>query len=183
MLMYSLLTLSILNVDHSQLVVIDTPHDFKLTTQNDKDFKFSQLRGKVLLVGFVFTTCNGSCPATTHHMAKVQDQLIEEKLTKDVHLLTITLDPKRDTPVVLRRYMSLFDLKEDSWTFLTGKPEVVKKVHDDWKMWTKPTTNGQLDHPSRMFLVDQQGRIREIYNLGFFKAKWAMADIQSLLKE
>jgi protein SCO1/2 len=56
------------------------------------------------------------------------------------------------------------------WTFLTDDQERVAKVVADWGMWAKPAANGQLDHPSRVFLVDKQGRVREIYNLSFFKA-------------
>jgi hypothetical protein len=50
-------------------------------------------------------------------------------------------------------------------------------------MWAKPAANGQLDHPSRVFLVDRRVRVREIYNLDFFKAGWVLEDVQSLLKE
>ena len=53
----------------------------------------------------------------------------------------------------------------------------------DWGMWAKPAANGQLDHPSRIFLVDKQGRIREIYNLAFMKTAWVLDDIELLLKE
>ena len=47
----------------------------------------------------------------------------------------------------------------------------------------KPAANGQLDHPSRIFLVDRKGSVREIYNLGFMKAAWVVEDIELLLKE
>jgi len=50
-------------------------------------------------------------------------------------------------------------------------------------MWAKPSANGQLDHPSRVFLVDQRGRVREIYNLDFLKAPWVVEDVEALLKE
>jgi protein SCO1/2 len=50
-------------------------------------------------------------------------------------------------------------------------------------MWAKPAANGQLDHPSRIFLVDPQYRIREIYNLNFLKPKWVVQDVELLLKE
>ena len=50
-------------------------------------------------------------------------------------------------------------------------------------MWAQPAANGQLDHPSRIFLVDAQGRVREIYNLSFLKAAWVVEDIELLLQE
>jgi protein SCO1/2 len=169
----------------SRLAVIQPAPDFSLTTQDGKALKLADLKGQVCLVSFVFTTCNGTCPATTHRMGQVQEALDRAGLAKGdrVRLLSITLDPARDTPEVLRRYMQLYDAEPINWTFLTGEPKRVNKVVAAWGMWAKPAANGQLDHPSRVFLVDKKGRIREIYNLGFFKAAWVLEDIQLLLKE
>src|SRR5438874_2286037 len=169
----------------SRLAVIQPAPDFALTTQDGGTLKLSNLKGKVCLVSFVFTTCNGSCPATTHRMGQVQAALKDSGLAKDgrVHLLSITLDPARDTPEVLRKYMELYDAEPAGWTFLTGDRERVGKVIADWGMWAKPAANGQLDHPSRVFLVDKKGRVREIYNLSFFKAAWVLDDVRLLLKE
>src|SRR5207253_1081644 len=121
----------------SRLAVIRPAPDFNLTTQADKPLARADLKGKVLLVSFIFTTCNGSCPATTHRMSQVQQALQERGLTKAgrVHLLSITLDPTRDTPEVLRGYMRLYDADPASWTFLTGTPERVAKVVAAWGMW------------------------------------------------
>jgi protein SCO1/2 len=149
----------------SRLAVIQPAPNFTLTTQDGGTLKLSDLKGKVCLVSFVFTTCNGSCPATTHRMGQAQTVLKERGLLKvdRVRLLSITLDPVRDTPEVLHRYMELYDAEPASWTFLTGTRERVGKVSADWGMWVKPAANGQLDHPSRVFLVDKKWRIREIY--------------------
>jgi len=100
-----------------------------------------------------------------------------------VRLVSITLDPKRDTPEVLRGYMRLYDVDAGSWSFLTGPPETVAKVVAGWGMWARPAANGQLDHPSRVFLVDRGGNIREIYNLDFLRPAWVMEDVELLLKE
>jgi protein SCO1/2 len=169
----------------SRLAVIRPAPDFVLTTQDDKPLRLSDLRGRVLLVGFVFTTCNGSCPATTHRMGQVQQALAERGLMKGgrVRLLSITLDPARDTPEVLRNYMRLYDADPASWTFLTGPRERVEKVIADWGMWARPAANGQLDHPSRVFLIDPKGQVREIYNLDYLKPAWVLDDVALLLGE
>jgi protein SCO1/2 len=169
----------------SRLAVIQDAPAFTLSDQNGDKFSSADLKGKVWLVSFVFTTCNGSCPATTHRMGQVQEALKDKGLTTDgkVRLLSITLDPARDTPDVLRGYMKLYDADPASWTFLTGKSDDVNKVVTAWEMWAKPAANGQLDHPSRIFLVDRKGKVREIYHLGFLKAKWVVEDIELLLKE
>jgi protein SCO1/2 len=175
----------VLGAEPSRLAIIQPAPDFALTMQDGSTLKMTDLKGKVCLVSFVFTTCNGSCPATTHRMGQVQAALKECGLAKDgrVRLVSITLDPARDTPEVLRKYMELYDADPAGWTFLTGDKERVARVIADWGMWVKPAANGQLDHPSRVFLVDQKGRIREIYNLSFFKAAWVLDDVRLLLKE
>jgi protein SCO1 len=169
--------------DTSRLAVIRTPADFTLTTQDDKPFRLSQLRGKIVLVSFVFTTCNGSCPATTHRMSLAEAALARADLLDKVHLVSITLDPARDKPAALREYVRLFDIESKHWTFLTGTPKQIDRVLSDWGMWARPTVNGQLDHPSRVFLLDGRGRVREIYDLQFFRSAWVREDVQLLLKE
>jgi protein SCO1/2 len=184
MLTLTLLPLTLL-AGESRLAVIQRAPDFRLTDQDGKAVRRSDLKGKVLLVSFVFTTCNGTCPATTHRMEKVQGALRSAGLLKKgrVRLVSITLDPQRDTPAVLRRYMQLYDADPASWSFLTGPKERVAKVIAAWGMWVRPAANGQLDHPSRIFLVDGRGRVREIYNLSFLKPAWVMEDVALLLKE
>jgi protein SCO1 len=167
-----------------RLPAVQPAPDFSLTDHNDKPLAMKDLKGKVLLVSFIFTTCSGSCPATTHRMAKVQEALDKRGLLKKgVRLVSITLDPKRDTPEVLRGYMRLYDVDGKNWSFLTGPPADVNKVVAAWSMWAKPAASGQLDHPSRIFLVDAKGQIREIYNLDFLRVPWVIEDIELLLKE
>jgi protein SCO1/2 len=167
----------------SRLAVIGPMPAFSLTTQEGKRLGDRDVKGKVLLVSFIFTTCNGTCPATTHRMSQIHDELKRRGLLKDgaAHFVSITLDPARDTPDALQRYMQLYDLNAADWSFLTGSVDQVQRVLSAWGMWARPAANGQLDHPSRIFLVDRQGRIREIYNLGFLKLAWVAEDVQLLL--
>jgi protein SCO1/2 len=168
-----------------RLAVIQDAPAFALTDQQGARLRLADLRGKVLLVSFIFTTCNGTCPATTHRMAQVEQALRDKGLLAAgrVELLSITLDPVRDRPDVLRGYMRLYDLDAAHWRFLTGEPEQVRKVLAAWGMWARPAANGQLDHPSRIYLVDRQGRVREIYNLSFMRTPWVVEDVRTLLAE
>jgi len=163
----------------SRLAVIQSAPGFALTSQDGKALKSTDLKGKVLLVSFVFTTCSGSCPATTSRMVQVQQELTRQGQLKNgrVHFLSITLDPTRDTPDKLRDYLKLYDAEPATWSALTGSAADVAKTVADWGMWAKPAANGQLDHPSRIFLVDPRGRVREIYHLGFLKPAWVAEDV------
>jgi len=172
-------------VQASRLAVIRAAPDFALRTQEGQTLSRDDLRGKILLVSFIFTTCNGTCPATTHRMSQVQEELKKRGLEKGgaIQLVSISLDPARDTPAVLKGYMRLYDLDAGNWSFLTGPADQVAKTIAAWGMWARPAANGQLDHPSRIFLVDQAGRIREIYNLSFMNPAWVAEDVELLLKE
>lgn len=171
--------------DAPRLAVIKPAPAFALTNQAGEPVRSSDLNDKVVLVSFIFTTCNGSCPATTSRMLFIHKALQERGLFKEdkVRLLSITLDPVRDTPEALRNYKRLYDIDSPYWSFLTGPREQVEKTIADWGMWARPAANGQLDHPSRIFLMDRQGRIREIYDLSFLRTPWVVEDMEMLLKE
>src|SRR6516162_3014226 len=164
----------------SRLAVIQSAPDFDLTTHNGERLRRRDLKNKVCLVSFIFTTCNGTCPATTHRMVQVEDALKAAGMWKEdnVQLLSITLDPARDTPEKLRHYMQLYGADDTHWTFLTGSADRIAQTIAAWGMWTKPMPNGQIDHPSRIYLVDSKSQVREIYNLSFMDPAWVVKDIQ-----
>ena len=149
-----------------------------------KSFDLARLKGKVVLVSFVYTTCNGVCPATTSSLVRIQKTLEQAKLWgTSVEFVSITLDPKRDTPEILSSYARLFGADVAKWHFLTGSSRDVESVIAAWGMWVKLGPTGVLDHPSRIFLLDPQGHQREIYNLEFLKADSVIQDVRGLLAE
>lgn len=166
----------------SRLADIGPAPEIGLTDTDGTVVRLEALRGKAVLVSFIYTTCGGVCPATTHRMFRVQEALKEAKLWGDrVKFVSITVDPTRDTPEVLRRYADVYDADTPHWSFVTGLPEQVQKAMDGWGMWARPNADGVLDHPSRIFLVDPMGRIREIYSLEFLNAKDVVADMRACL--
>jgi protein SCO1 len=153
-----------------------------LVDSTGKRFDLSSLEGKVVVVSFVYTTCTGVCPATTQAMVGVRTALKEAKLWgTSVEFVSITLDPRRDTAEVLRRYAKLFRADDPAWHFLTGPPAEVDSVIRAWGMWVKTLPGGALDHPSRVFLLDRRGHEREIYNLQFLTPKAVVQDVRGLL--
>src|SRR6266446_847250 len=104
-----------------RLAAIKPAPETVLIDQDGRPIELAALRGKVVLVSFIFTTCNGSCPATTHRLACVHEELARHMDLKDrVHFLSISVDPERDTPEVLRGYRRLYDIEGPDWSFVTG---------------------------------------------------------------
>ena len=179
-----LIALMFVTVDsgHSPLADIGPAPRTALVDSGGKPFDLASLKGKVVLVSFVYTTCNGVCPATTSSLERIQKSLEQARLWgTSVEFVSITLDPKRDTPEVLNRYAQLFSADTARWHFLTGSVSQVESVIAAWGMWAKIGPTGVLDHPSRIFLLDPRGRQREIYNLEFLKADSVLQDVRGLL--
>jgi protein SCO1/2 len=155
-----------------------------LTDAAGKPFDLARLRGKAVLVSFVYTTCGGTCPATTYTLTRVRRALERAGLWgKRVEFVSITLDPARDRPEVLADYARTYDADPAAWHFLTGPPDAVARVIAAWDMWVKPGPAGALDHPSRIFLLDPRGHEREIYNLEFLRPAAVVRDVETVLAE
>ena len=97
-----------------------------LTTHQNQRVRFYDdiVKGKIILVNFMFTSCQRFCPRTTSNLARVQAAL-GPRLGRDVFLYSITLDPARDTPEVLKRYAQTVGAKP-GWLFLTGTSEDIE---------------------------------------------------------
>jgi protein SCO1/2 len=168
----------------SPLADIGPTPPVSLTDASGRPFTLSSLRGKAVIVSFIYTTCNGSCPATTGNLYRVQQALREAGIWgTQVEFVSISLDPVRDTPEVLAQYAKVFGADPDAWHFLTGPTDRVAKVIAAWGMWARVGPSGVLDHPSRVFLVDPRGRQREIYNLDFLTPKGVLEDVKTVLGE
>jgi protein SCO1/2 len=95
--------------------------DVLLVNQNGKSMRFYSdlLQGKVVVINSFYTKCTDACPVLTQQIAKIQDTL-GDHVGKDVHLISISLDPITDTPPRLKTYAERFRAKP-GWYFLTGK--------------------------------------------------------------
>ena len=92
------------------------------------------IKGKVVSINFMFTSCGDSCPLETAKLRKVQ-QMLGEHVGKDVYMYSITVDPDRDTPAALKAYMQKFNIGP-GWQFLTGKKEDIDLVRDKLGMYS-----------------------------------------------
>ena len=97
-----------------------------LTTHDGKKVKFYDdlLKDKIVLINFMYVRCEGTCPGTTANLVKVQ-QLLGDRVGKDIFMYSITLKPEEDTPKVLAAYAKAYKVKP-GWQFLTGSPKDIE---------------------------------------------------------
>src|SRR3954468_3097819 len=117
--------------------------DFTATNQQNKHVGLKDLKGKVWVSAFIFTSCADVCPPMTTNMVKLQKKLKEENL-KDVELVSFSVDPTVDTPEVLTRYANQFGVDFTNWTFLTGYSQqfIEKFAMDSFKTIVKKPAEG-----------------------------------------
>jgi protein SCO1/2 len=137
---------------------------FQLTERTGEDFGLAQLQGQYWIANFFYTTCPGPCAALSTRMGEVQQAVAP---FDDVRLVSISSDPDKDTPEVLRGYATTFKAGP-RWHFLTGKKDAIYELAnkgfllsltEDPSNKTEPIT-----HATRLVLVDQAGTIRGYYD-------------------
>ena len=153
----------------SELRRINDVPPFILTERSGHTITNQDLRGKIWVADFIFTTCPGPCPLITAGMVKVQEAVAADP---HVQLVTFTVDPQTDTPAVLAAYADKFGADPNRWWFLTGpeKPlydlikngfyQVVQDNHG------QPLEPGEyvVTHSTRLVLVDADGVVRGSYD-------------------
>ena len=157
--------------------------EFELTNQDGKAFGSAQLRGKIWIADFIYTTCPGPCPMISSRMSEMQKPL--EKT--DVHLVSFTVDPAKDTPQVLRGYAEKLQAELGRWDFLTGSQSTIYNLsRNGFKLAVSDGSHekGIPVHSTRMILVDRHGDIRGYYNAVEADAVTKLvADTTHLLRE
>jgi protein SCO1/2 len=115
-------------------------------------------------------------------MASVQDRLGRDFGTK-VAFASITVDPERDTPEILKQYAKTFGADLNGWAFLTGTLETVREVARRYGVVVSKTSSGDVDHTFLTSVVDQRGVLRVQYVGVRFNPEEFRHDLLSLLKE
>ena len=135
---------------------------FELTNQDAQPFGSAQLTGKIWIADFIFTTCPGPCPMISSRMSDLQTPLGKT----DVHLVSFTVDPAKDTPPVLHKYAEILRAEPDRWDFLTGPQDTIYKLcRDGFKLAVSGNEEtGTPVHSTRMILVDRNDQIRGYYD-------------------
>jgi len=165
-----------------QLPKIAPAPEFALTSQNDAQVLLADLHGQVVPVTFIYTLCTRTCPVLKPLMSRVQDQLGQD-FGKKVAFVSITVDPERDTPDVLKLYAQVFGADLPGWSFLTGPPAVIRDVTRRYGVFASDSALGDIDHTFLTSIIDQTGLLRVQYLGVRFDPDEFRRDILSLLRE
>jgi protein SCO1 len=107
-----------------------------LTTQDNRTVHFYDdlIKGKIVIIQFMFTNCEELCPMTTPNLVKVQKELQQRGASGQVEIISITVDPVHDTPRVLKEYAKQFHVKP-GWRFLTGRKADIDMIRRNLGVW------------------------------------------------
>ena len=145
---------------------------FVLLNQEGNRFDSTTLRGKVVVLNFIFTTCTDVCPLFTANVAQLQRTLKNEH-AGNVFLVSITTDPEVDSPKVLKSYAQRYGADFQNWAFLTGSESQLKQVWKGFDVRVIKKGRGLVQHTSLTTVIDRQGTRR----FNFFGEKWPLKDL------
>jgi protein SCO1/2 len=109
-----------------------------LQTHDGRSVRFYDdlVKGRKVIVNFTFTSCAGTCPRTSANLARVQDML-GDRIGRDIFIVSLTVDPEHDTPAVLKEYAHTFNARP-GWTFATGRIEDIDAIRRRLGLYDSP---------------------------------------------
>ena len=180
-----LLFTSCTSVNKSELPKKGAFPDVELTNYDGSDFYFKDHKGKVLVVSYIYTNCPDICHMISKKLNKFKSGL-DQKTLNNVEFVSITFDPTRDTPEVLKEHLEKMDLDIDNWYFVTGRRDRVYETLevagiDPMLDSMENSDSYTMNHRDRISLVDRDGHIRKHYKGSGFNHKELEDDIKGLL--
>ena len=148
------------------------------------------MSGKLVLLSFIFTRCSdrNGCPLANAVLYKVQSKLnMRSDLVEDIALLSVSFDPEFDTPEVTSQFQKSFSQKGVEWEFLTARnQQELQPILDGYGQYAVKV-RGEHDHSQddyihllRVYLIDRERQIRNIYSVSFLHADLLMNDLETL---
>jgi protein SCO1/2 len=154
--------------------------DFTLTDQDGRPVQLSSLRGKVVLLDFIYTSCPGPCPLLSRKFSQFQ-QTLRERVGKEVVLLSITVDPLHDTPAVLKEYARRYQADTSGWKFLTGSSPEIINVTYQYGVDYYGEPGGEINHLVATYIIDQVGNVTKVLKGPNHTVAELLSEVQKLL--
>jgi protein SCO1/2 len=154
-----------------ELAVGEAVPDFTLTDQAGRRVSLSQLAGKVVAAAFIYTSCPlpNYCFRLSNNLGRLQKRFAD-RMGRDLVLLSVTMDPARDTPQVLAKYAATWKADANSWHFLTGPEADVRAVCQRFGVNFWPVEEA-LTHSLHTVAIDRQGRLAANFEGNEFTAE------------
>jgi protein SCO1/2 len=136
---------------------------FCLQSHFGKEFCSNELNGKIYVVDFFFTHCPSICIAMKKNMLKLHEKYGDNS---GIEIVSFSIDPKRDSVVVLFDYARKLGVEHTNWTFLTGEKDSIYEIAERFLALASEDENspGGFIHDGNFILVDEKGRIRGFYD-------------------
>jgi len=135
---------------------------FTLQDADGQAVRLEDLRGKVVVLHFVYTSCPDVCPLHAERIAKLQEMVNQTPMRELVQFVTITTDPAHDTPEVMREYGPAHGLDRVNWMFLTSRPDrpedTTRKLAERFGHTFTQTEEGYQTHGVVTHVIDREGR-------------------------
>lgn len=146
----------------TRLPVMGPAPDFALLSQEGTPTTLRQFRGRVVVLSFVYSSCRDICPVLVAKLVDIHLQR-KERGARDPVFALITVDPRRDTPAVLKDYAARQGATGPHWYFLTGEASMIEGVTRRYGVVVRPSGDGDFDHTVLTSLIDGAGRLRVQY--------------------
>jgi cytochrome oxidase Cu insertion factor (SCO1/SenC/PrrC family) len=178
-----------------QLPIVMRAADGEILDANGRPLRLSELtHGRVTVMSFIYTRCASAnaCPMATGVLMQLHRLTAEDAvLAKRLRLVSMSFDPSNDTPARMTAYSALAgsDKSAAEWRFITTASQAkLKPILDAYGQAVDRKKNpndptGPLNHTLRVFLIDRDGNIRNIYSSGTLDVRLVLADIKTLLAE
>jgi protein SCO1/2 len=168
--------------DSGRLPLIGSAPGFALDSSRGSRVTLADLRGKVLALTFVFTTCTATCPILTAKLVDIA-RLLDSDFGPRIAFVAISVDPLNDTPARLRDYATAHGADSPGWYFLTGAPGDIERVLRRYGAFARRTESGSVEHLFLTSLIDRNGMLRVQYVGTRFDAREMQRDLHMLLHE
>jgi protein SCO1/2 len=167
---------------HDSAATASSLTDTRLVDQNGKTVSLAALKGKPLIVDFIYTSCPGPCLMETAKLTNVALRLGSD-LGWKVAIVSITVDPEHDGPAQLREYAQQQGADKKGWYFLTGSAADVDRALAGFKLSRERGPDGSVGHLVDMILVGRDGREVREYDGQIVKPKEIVDDVRRALNQ